>query len=212
MATLNTSFSRLNAAQTIALADLVIPKLAPAAPTPPPVPNLAAKVTLLTTARNNAKTANDVYESARTALGSLRSARNAKLDLLRVEHKVVISAIEAEAREDAVMLGATGYPLASTTAVSSVLPSQVHNLALTAGDLDGSVDVSFDPEVNSKTYEVQVSLVDPLSGPWTTLQHPTISSTTLSGLTSGQRIWVRVRGIGTKGAGAWSDPATKIVP
>jgi hypothetical protein len=33
-----------------------------------------------------------------------------------------------------------------------------------------------------------------------------------TGLTSGQRVWLRVRGIGSNGPGAWSDPATKIVP
>ena len=35
----------------------------------------------------------------------------------------------------------------------------------------------------------------------------------LSGLTSGARIWVRVRAIGTGGTkGPWSDPAVKAVP
>jgi hypothetical protein len=38
------------------------------------------------------------------------------------------------------------------------------------------------------------------------------SSFSLPGLTSGQRVWVRVRGHGTKGDGPWSDPGNKIVP
>jgi len=34
----------------------------------------------------------------------------------------------------------------------------------------------------------------------------------LKGLTSGRRVWARMRASGNKGPGPWSDPATKIVP
>ena len=40
----------------------------------------------------------------------------------------------------------------------------------------------------------------------------TNSKTTLTGFTSGARIWVRVRAINSAGKGPWSDPAVKIVP
>ena len=40
----------------------------------------------------------------------------------------------------------------------------------------------------------------------------TKSSTTLTGLTSGNCAWVRVRAINSAGKGAWSDPAVKVVP
>jgi hypothetical protein len=44
--------------------------------------------------------------------------------------------------------------------------------------------------------------------------HDTVtkSSTTLTSLTSGSRMWVRVRAINSAGKGAWSDPAVKVVP
>ena len=36
---------------------------------------------------------------------------------------------------------------------------------------------------------------------------------TLDGLTSGSKVWVRVRAVGTRGSvGAYSDPANKTVP
>jgi hypothetical protein len=78
--------------------------------------------------------------------------------------------------------------------------------------MDGALDAVWDPEVNSRTYEVQLTTVDPVAGPWTTKAQPTASTTTLNSMTSGQRVWIRVRGVGTKGQGPWSDPATKIVP
>lgn len=212
MSSISAGLSRKNPAQLIALADLVIPKLAPTAPATPPIPNMAAKVTSLTTKRDAAKTANDTYEAAKAALVALKSARDDAADDLRKEHVSVISAVESEAKGDTTMLAATGYPLASASTPSTTPPGQIFNLTLTAGDHEGTLDLTFDPEALAKTYEVQLTSVHPVDGPWTTMAQITTSSTTLTGLTSGQRVWVRVRAIGSNGMGAWSDPATKIVP
>ena len=57
MASLKLNLSKQNPAQLIALADIVIPKLAPAAPATPPIPNMAAKATALGTRKATAKTA-----------------------------------------------------------------------------------------------------------------------------------------------------------
>lgn len=212
MSSISAGLSRKNPAQLVALADLVGPMLAPTAPATPPVPNMAAKVTGLTTKRTAAKTASDAYEAAKAALVSLKAVRDSTADDLRMEHASVISAIEAEARGDAAMLSSSGYALATAPVQSSSAPGQIQNSSLTSGDNDATLDLSFDPEAASKTYEVQITTVDPVVGPWTTAAHPTTSNTTLTGLTSGQRIWARVRGIGSNGTGPWSDPATKIVP
>ena len=212
MSSISAGLSRKNPAQLIGLADLVIPKLAPEAPGTPPIPNMAAKVTALTAKRDAAKTASDAYESARAGLVALKATRDAKADELRDEHAVVISAIEAEARGDAALLSSSGYPLASASVPSSTPPGQILNLFLTAGDAAGTLDLSFDPDSLAKTYEVQITTTHPIDGPWVTVAQPTVSSTKLTGLTSGQRVWTRVRGIGSNGPGAWSDPATKIVP
>ena len=95
---------------------------------------------------------------------------------------------------------------------------QVMNLTLTRGDAAGEVDGHFDSLGNQgvKSYEVQTCLNplnnDPIVGPWT--QQPTVTKSkfTVAGFASGARIWVRVRAIGPSGPGAWSDPATLIVP
>ncbi len=212
MSLISAGLSRKNPGQLVELADLVTPKLAPAAPATPPVPNISGKVAALVTQRNAAKAANDAYESARAALVALKNARDAEADKLRVEHSAVISAIEAEAKGDTVMAAASGYPLASPNTSSSTPPGQIANLALTAGDDDGSLDASYDPDPLARSYEVQVTSVDPVAGPWATKAQPTSSHVTLTGLASGQRVWARVRGIGANGPGPWSDPATKIVP
>jgi len=40
----------------------------------------------------------------------------------------------------------------------------------------------------------------------------TKSKTAVTELTSGARMWARVRAVNAAGQGAWSDVATKIVP
>jgi hypothetical protein len=212
MASLNLGLSRKNPAQLIALGELVVPKLAPAAPATPPVPNMATKVATLATKTAAAKAANDEYEAAKAQLVVLKQARDATADELRDEHNSVAKAVESEAKGDPVMLAASGYPLASEGVVSSGPPGQVKNLSLTAGDNPGRLDVGFDPEDLAKTYEVQITTVDPVNGPWVTHCSQTASKCEITGQTSGQRLWARARAIGSNGPGAWSDPATKIVP
>lgn len=162
--------------------------------------------------RNAAKTANDAYEGAKAALPNLLEARNAAADALRAEHSSVAKAVESEAKGNPVLLTASGYAMAGDPVQAITPPAQIHNLAVTAGDADGTLDVSFDPDPLAATYEVQCTTGSPIAGPWETVAQPTASTVTLTGQTSGSRCWVRVRGIGAKGRGPWSDPATKIVP
>ncbi|MEY4917573.1 MAG: hypothetical protein RL616_1486 [Verrucomicrobiota bacterium] len=92
------------------------------------------------------------------------------------------------------------------------LPGQVMNLSLTAGDNDGSLDAHWDPQTKIKSYEIQVSADPFTTTSFVTKDTVTKSSATLTGLTSGDRVWVRVRAINAAGKGAWSDPAVKVVP
>jgi len=65
-----------------------------------------------------------------------------------------------------------------------------------------------------KTYQVQYC-VDPItSAGWKDVAPVSRSKKTITGLTSGARVWVRVRAIAPKeeNHGAWSDPAVKTVP
>jgi hypothetical protein len=89
----------------------------------------------------------------------------------------------------------------------------VLNLVVTAGDNDGSLDASWDALRGANSYEIQTS-VDPVTPTsWTFKMSATRSSATLAGLTSGAKMWVRVRAIGASNStGPWSDPATKTVP
>jgi outer membrane protein assembly factor BamB len=88
----------------------------------------------------------------------------------------------------------------------------VANLAITSGDSAGELDLQWDPIPGAKTYEIQTSPDPMTSTSWTSQPSVTKSKTVILGLTSGARVWARVRAVNAAGQGAWSDPATKIVP
>lgn len=217
MASLKLNLSRLTPTQVIALATLGETKLAPMDPGPPPVAltppvaGIGAEVASMAAARDVAKAANDAYESAKAALVNLKQVRDDKTDLLRMEVTAVAAALSGKAKGSASVLTLSGWALAATPG-APVPAGAISNFMVTAGDMDGSVDYSWDPEQGSKSYEVQITTVDPVAGPYETKAQPTGSSANVPGLTSGQRVWGRVRGIGFDGPGPWTDPATKIVP
>lgn len=212
MANIKQNLGRSNPAQLIALATSQASLMAPAAPATPPIANMAATIADLVAARTAAQTANAAYEAAKTALASLKTGRDNTADLLRTKLDQTANKAQSESLGDAAKLQAAGYDIASSTSTPVGPVTQPQNLAVTAGDMDGSLDVSCDPPANAKTYDWQTTAADAVAGPYTTAKQTTTSTATLTGLTSGQRLWVRVRAIGTKGESPWSDPATKIVP
>lgn len=212
MAKIKLSTSRLNPTKTIDFAKKLKSLGAPVAPATPPIPNMAASVTDLATKITAAETANNAYEEALSELASLKSARDAATDELRDEVDLFAKAAAKESKGDPTMLQAIGFELASSTTTPAQLPGKPQNMVITAGDLDGTVDMSCDPPEFALTYEWQITTVDPTNGPYTTKDQGSPSHTTVNSLTSGQRVWGRVRAIGTKGPGPFSDPATKIVP
>ena len=65
----------------------------------------------------------------------------------------------------------------------------------------------------AKSYEIQISADPPTPTSWTAKMTASKSSATIQGLTSGAKLWARVRAVGADNQpGPWSDPATKVVP
>lgn len=218
MASLALNVSRLNPTLNIALADQVLAKMDPVSPPPPAppatpgVPGLAAETAVYKAARDKANASNNAYEEAKVALGLLKKVRDADNDALRIEQTSLAKAVEAKAKGNPVVLAASGFPLAADPTQTSEPPGPVFNFTLTQGDMDGVLDGSHDRPDRTVNFEVAITTVDPVAGPYVSMIHPTTSTWHLTGLTSGQRVWVRVRGNGPNGPGPWSDPATKIVP
>jgi len=95
---------------------------------------------------------------------------------------------------------------------TSVTPSQPEGLSATAGDHDGTMDLSWDPVIEAASYVIYSSVDPPTATSWQHVGVSTKSTLTVPGLTSGARIWFRVAAVNANGQSPWSDPATKIVP
>lgn len=127
------------------------------------------------------------------------------VDALRKAFALLGTNIESLASGDAGKILSAGLDVKATKTPAGI-PAQVMSLSLTAGDHDGELKAQWDRVAGAKTYEVQVC-PDPVSPTgWTKAAKSTKSSVVLTGLTSGQRVWVRVCATGSAGDGNWSDP------
>ena len=167
---------------------------------------LAAKTTALGTAVTALQTANTDYDASVATTSGKLSARDAARQVAEDAARVLASGAEGVTRVAADLEGG-GWTLAGTASPVGMLP-QVGNVCATGGDLEGEVDLTWDPiRRGLQSYLVEYAL--PPSGPWTQCYVGQASKCTCSGLTSGTEYWFRVRGVGAAGPGPWSDRASK---
>ena len=174
-------------------------------PTPnPTLPNYGTAITTL-------NTKNAAVVALQGQLGTAMSDRDAAEVNFDMLTKQLASYVDNIAMGDPVKIQSAGMDVKATPTPIGV-PNQPANLSLTVSDADGQLDAQWDRVRGAKSYEIQIS-ADPItSTSWQNRPSVTKSAVTLTGLTSGTKIWVRIRAIGASGPGAWSDPATKIVP
>jgi hypothetical protein len=202
--TLNLSKKKI--LECITLGRLVVQKMTGNAKFTTPDPALAD----ITAAATAAETANTAYESSKDTTAQLLLVRNQKWDALNQLITFEAGYVERHSDTEADVVSAGFTPRVTGPGTP---PGQVHNLSLSAGDNDATLDAHWDPEPNHKGFELEFS-ADPVTpSSWQGRRFVSTSSTTLTGLTSGSRIWVRVRALGSNSFTApWSDAISKIVP
>ena len=151
-------------------------------------------------AQGDAKLATTNKDTARAALESVLTQRGNYVELTAATAADPVAVIES----------ANFSSRAAKTPAG--IPAQVANLSVTAGDHDGEIKAQWDPVAGSKTYEVQTSPDPFTAATWSKTKSVTKSMAVLAGFTSGARIWVRVRAIGSGGEGNYSSEISKIVP
>ena len=169
-------------------------------PTPAPtIAALTAKRTAIVAKRNAVATARDSVLTLENDLANLETDLEG---MLTTEAATIIS---ATAGDKAKML-TTGLPIKGDASPVGPMPAP-QNLAARGGDLEGTVDINWDPVSGSSSYLGEYSTSP--TGPWTQFYAGTTSSTTATGLVSGTIYYLRVRAVGAKGPGPWSDIAQK---
>jgi hypothetical protein len=207
MAKIKLNLQKLTDAQLILKAKDIKTKLTGNAFFPTTTPTLVNYGVLITAA----ETALADSDAANATAKEKTLVKNLALDALRRGTTQLGTNIESLSGGAPEKILSTGIDIkASKTPVG--IPAQVVNLAVTAGDHDGELNAQWDPVPGAKTYEIATS-PDPVTlTSWTKFKSVTKSAVVLTDLTSGARLWVRVRAIGAAGEGNWSDPGTKIVP
>jgi hypothetical protein len=149
------------------------------------------------------------HDSLKIALR--KSARLTLTELL----KRLIPYLELVAQGDTHILATTGYDLRKDVVRGTntdILPAPV-DFRVTHGAKSGSFDIHIAKLPGAGSYEVQITQSDPaIEGDWRhAMSSLTAAHILLEGLIPGQAYWVRVRGIGTAGAGVWTEPVNLIV-
>jgi hypothetical protein len=207
MAKVKLSLKGLSPDQRIAKANIIKAALTGNASFPAPNPSVATLGSLIATASAAVAAYNALVVQAQAALAVRDSALAALCAGLTQEGAYV----ESASGGDVVKIESAGMSV--RRARSRVGVSQVLNLVLREGAYDGTLRASWNPDPGAKSFEIQISLEPVTATSWAIKMTASKSSATLSGLTSGAKLWVRVRSIGAgNSTGPWSDPATKTVP
>ena len=207
MAKVKLSLNKLTPDEILALTNQIITAMTGNANFTTPNPSLAS----VTTLKNTATTKVAAQKAAQLAALQATNDRDVALNALTTALGLLALNVESTSGGDAVKIQSAGMTVKSP-ATPQTVPTQVLNLAVSNSDNEGELDAQWDPVRSAKTYQVQIS-PDPITTTsWRDVTPSSVSKTVIEGLTSGTRIWVRVRAINKKGQGPWSDPATKIVP
>jgi hypothetical protein len=83
------------------------------------------------------------------------------------------------------------------------------NLRATMGDLEGEIDLQWDAIYGAVSYIIECREYNPATG-WSQIKFLKQSKFTVAGLVSGKTYAFRVRALGPKGEGPWSDEAVKM--
>lgn len=207
MAKVRLNLAGLNPQLTLQLANNIKTSMTGNASFATPIPTLASITTLITTAQTKV----DAYETSRDALTMKLTERDDAMVALKAALAQLASYVDAASAGDEAKIQSAGMGVRASSVAAGV-PDQVSNLAITAGDEQGELDAQWDPVTKTRTYEVQTSPDPFTANSWVNRPSVTKSFTKITGLTSGSKIWMRVRSTGVGGLGPWSDPATKIVP
>jgi hypothetical protein len=174
---------------------------------PTPTPSLAALQTLV----DDGETKINAVEAADDHGAMLRADRDEHLEKIRVAIAQFIAHAEAATTFDAVKLQSLGLAIRSPGTPLQPCDTLL-GLVASVGDNEQEMRVKWPKQGQADSYEVQSS-PDPLTPTsWVFAVNVSTPGTKLTGLTSGQKRWVRARAINRFGPGAWSDPACRMVP
>jgi hypothetical protein len=209
MAKVKLGLAQLSPDEVISLGNQIKTALTGNATFTSPNPTLTTLAMLITTATTKVA----VQKASQLSATQATADRDAAMLALETALTSLASHVENVSGGDRVKIESAGMSVKSVAAPIGQL-EQVQNVSITAGDSEGRLDLQWDPVRGAKNYQIQTSTDPNVPTGWSLKDTSSASKLSLTGLTSGQKVWLRVRAKASKNVhdGAWSDPATKIVP
>lgn len=209
---INTSFSKLNPVQFAAQVELILTSLSGNANFPEPWP-----ASVVTRAQLQADLAS--YQNSLTAIaaGDRRQVpeRDASRQKLANELQTLAFYLQSVADGNATLLATTGYPARKSRAraLTAETLAAPDGLVVERGVLSGEIIVKLKKQPKAAAYDVQTATADPtVESNWSDAgSYTSCRRISLEGFTPGKLYWVRVRGLGSAGPGAWTVPASVMV-
>ena len=172
-----------------------------------PDPTVMAYGLLITTAESLITTAGISAEKAKQDT----AAKDAAIQAIITASNQWGAQVQKESKGDIAIINSTNMGVKGPNMPVGPM-AQVQNLSLSVGDNPGELDGQWDPVKGRQTYQIEWC-VDPMTaGGWKDATPTKKSKTTIPGLTSGTKVWVRVRAVGAEGPGPWSSEISKFVP
>jgi hypothetical protein len=174
-------------------------------PTPnPTLTGLSASITALA-AKQAAR--EKLLEQAKTATVELQQAEKAYDQTITQLGQYAEAAVMGDTQK----LENAGFTIRGVPVPLPAL-EQVQDLKLTSNSHTGKLFARWKPLHGAKFYEVQIC-PDPVSDSgWRLVKASPASNTVIEDLPSATKRWIQVRGVAKKSAGAWSQPACKVIP
>ncbi len=207
MAKVKLGLSTLSPQEVVELTNRIVTMMTGNANFPTPNPPLATL-----SAQNTASIGGITgYDTAKAGADAALQTRDDLLAVQKGSLTQLAAYVENASGGDPAKIESAGMSVRAPSTAPVGPMTQVLELVLSEGDFEGTLDLMFKPVRGAKSYEIQISPDPP--GTWTTKMTATKSSGTIQGLTSGAKLWVRVRAVGAGNQfGPWSDPAVKVVP
>ncbi|MEZ5386189.1 MAG: fibronectin type III domain-containing protein [Prosthecobacter sp.] len=173
---------------------------------PTPMPALAD----ITTQHTAFKDALAAQKAAKIALTQATAAKDAARDAVETLVTHLANYVEiASSGEEAKILSAGMQVRTPAAPVGAV--AAPGDLAASAGDNEGEVELTCDPVAGASSYEWQCRQHQD-GTEWQAVKMSTNSRITVTDLTPGALYAFRVRALGAAGPGPWSDEAVKRAP
>ena len=154
--------------------------------------------------------ANLRYRKERLRLNDLKTARDAAMRAVRVAMESEADYVQEASGGDAKRIVSANLTVERTWSLWPFAAlGQVIELSASSGAQPGEVDLAWDPVRGADGYETECTDDVGAHGPWVQCAVASESRVTVKNLLPHRRYWFRVRAIGEKGEGGWSDSVTK---